>query len=97
MLLVALLGYQTSGGGPRVEITAIKEILDLDARTNRRPAIRRPSGIRVFVEENREPGPLDVITNPYHIIKLKKDISVIFERYPTNWHCKENSECGEDE
>jgi hypothetical protein len=26
----------------------------------------------VLIEDNETPGPLDVITNPYHIVKLKK-------------------------
>jgi hypothetical protein len=95
--LVALLGYQTSGGGPSVEIRVINEILNINATDNRRLAVRRPSGIKVFVEENREPGPLDVITNPYHIVKLRYYVSVIFEHYLTDGHCKENLECGEDE
>jgi hypothetical protein len=97
MVLVALLGYQTSGGGPSVEIRDIQRILDMNVTDSRRLAIRKPPGIRVFVEENRQPGPLDVITNPYHIIKLRNYISVMFEHYPTDGDCKENSGRGEDE
>lgn len=68
MVIVSLLGYETSGGGPSIEIKAIKGVQNINPIYYKIFPI--PLGIRVFIEENREPGPLDVITNPYHILKV---------------------------
>jgi len=57
-VLVALLGYQTTGGGPSIEITGIEDPPDRETV--------------IHVEEDRTPGPLDVITNPYHIVKTER-------------------------
>ena len=59
MVIVAILGFQPSGGGPRIEILAAD--LDHDCGC-----------LRVTVEDDPSPGPLDVITNPYHIVKQIK-------------------------
>jgi hypothetical protein len=86
MVLMVMLGYQTSGGGPSTRITATEEIFPTSLGR----------GARVVVEENREAGPLDVITNPYHIVKLKKAVSIIFDRGYFDNTCEENSECGKE-
>lgn len=72
MVLAAILGHQSSGGGPAIEIDAVEELLSLPAKQGK--------AFRVLVKENLDPGMLTVITNPYHIIKLEKGHSVVFER-----------------
>ncbi|MEM3112520.1 MAG: Kazal-type serine protease inhibitor family protein [Candidatus Anstonellales archaeon] len=93
MAIVSLLGYETSGGGPSIEIKAINGIRNI----NHYKIFPIPLGIRVFVEENRELGSLNGITNPYHIIKVRNFISVIFEHYPKKGRCKENRDCVDGE
>jgi hypothetical protein len=68
MVIVTMLGYQTSGGGPGTKVLGIR--LDEYERV-----------LQVLVEDDETPGPLDIITNPFHIIKLKKlnTHSVFFE------------------
>lgn len=88
MVLVVLLGYQTSGGGPSIEIKSIEEIFNYVSIPGKR--------IRVLVKENKEPGPLDIITNPYHIVKVRKSVSVVFEHEPFNNICSDNSQCGDN-
>ena len=97
MVLIVMLGYQTSGGGPDIEISSIKELWGLDAVIMPRTGV--PKGVAAMVEEDREPGPLDVITNPYHIVKVKNYVSVIFEHEPMNRSklCSDNAECSEGE
>ena len=87
MVLVVMLGFQTSGGGPSIEVKSIEEL-----RTPSNVTVF-PKGVKVHIEDNREPGPLDVITNPYHIVKVKKYISVIFEHQPVSG-CMKNEDCG---
>ena len=87
MVLVVMLGFQTSGGGPSIEVKSIEELwvpINLTIL---------PKGIKVIVEDNREPGPLDVITNPYHIVRVRKYVSVIFEHQPVSG-CMKNEDCG---
>lgn len=98
MVLVALLGFQTSGGGPGIEISSVEEIGGIDFE-NRLMTLRKFSrGIRVFVKDHREPGPLDVITNPYHIVKVRsKYASAIFQHQPKDKPCRENTQCSENE
>jgi hypothetical protein len=55
-VVVVLLGIQTSGGGPFIRVEEVWNT--------------RQRGTRVRIVEDRTPGPLDVITNPYHIIKM---------------------------
>jgi hypothetical protein len=66
MVIVALLGYQTTGG-PSIE--ALRVNIDHN-RT-----------LHVLVADNTEPGLLTVITNPFHIIKVPKVPvwSIVFE------------------
>jgi len=68
MVAVTILGYQTSGGGPSTKVLAVNT--DGESKC-----------LHVLVEDNEIPGPLCVITNPFHIIKLKKinADSVVFE------------------
>jgi len=98
MILLVMVGHQTTGGGPGIEIKFIQEIdtykSDKDGVTRR---IGLSKGIRVFVEENKIPGLLDVITNPYHIIKVKKYHSVVFSRQSFDECCTDSSQCEEGE
>jgi hypothetical protein len=86
MVLAVMLGYQTSGGGPGIKITAIDQLF---------PTIPWRT-IRVVAQESREPGLLDVITNPYHIVRVKKTTSVVFVRETFDDTCADNSECPEN-
>jgi hypothetical protein len=86
MVLVALLGYQTSGGGPSIEIALIEDLFPFPARQGR--------SFRVLVREDVNPGLLTVITNPYHIVKVSKGVSVVFERIYSDNTCDEDWECG---
>ena len=61
MVVVLLLGRQDSGGGPFIEFLDVSNTLD-----------RGGSFYLVDVREDRTPGPLDVVTNPYHIVKLPR-------------------------
>lgn len=98
MILVVMLGYQTSGGGPSIEISSIEEIGQLSTGPVITPiAQRHPKGIQVFVKENRAPGINEVITNPYHVIMTKKFISVIFQHQPIDKPCNGNTDCLENE
>lgn len=56
MVIVSILGYHTSGGGPAIDVFEVKA-----------PDHR----LHVLIEDNKTPGPLTVITNPFHIIKLR--------------------------
>ncbi len=98
-VLAAMLGHQTSGGGPSVEISSIDRIGDLRVETGAgRMRERFLHGVRVFVKENREPGPLPVITNPYHIVKLRGIYpSALFQHQPIGRPCEENSGCALNE
>lgn len=90
IVLVVILGYQTSGGGgPSIEIKSVEEIFPFTDIIGKR--------VRALVKENREPGPLDVITNPYHIVKLSKGISVLFEHETMEKGCLDNSQCSENQ
>jgi hypothetical protein len=97
MVLVVMLGYQTSGGGPSIEIVSIEALLSSNTST-----IRFPRAVKVIAEENREPGPLNIVTNPYHIVKTKgKYTSIFFEHEPmeipnscsNNFECAQNAYC----
>ena len=68
MVIVTILGYQTSGGGPNIEVADIT-------------FSHKPKCLHVLIEDNDTPGPLDIITNPFHIVKLKNQptASIIFE------------------
>lgn len=59
MVIVTMLGYQTSGGGPTIKV--------LEINVNDYARV-----LSVLIAGNEIPGPLDVITNPFHIIKLKR-------------------------
>lgn len=85
MVLVAVLGYQTSGGGPAIEIVSIEELHGDAQRPGRRILVR--------VAENTNPGPLDLVTNPFHIVKVRKAVSVIFERRAAGIQCQDDSDC----
>ena len=89
MVVAAILGYQTSGGGPGIEISSVEAIFGY--------YVFPIKSIRVFVKENRTPGPLDVITNPYYIVKVAKSNSVIFDHGSEEKTCVDNAECAENQ
>ena len=77
MVLVTMLGFQTSGGGPSIEISSIEGIVQSSAGSGSAKTGQGLSkGIQVFIKENREPGTNQVITNPYHVVKTKRFISL---------------------
>jgi len=90
MVLVAILGYQTSGGGPSIEIVSIEDLPLL--------WIAQGRSVRVQIEENRDPGLLTVITNPYHIVRarIKTGSTVIFERHSLVTGCEDDRDCDEN-
>jgi hypothetical protein len=66
MIVVTILGYQTTGGGPSIQALEVNVGF---------------KSLHVLIEDNETPGPLNVVTNPFHIIKLRRqnEHSVIFE------------------
>jgi hypothetical protein len=56
MVIVTILGFQTTGGGPRIEV--------LEVETGSR-------SLHVLVEDDETAGPWDINTNPFHIIRLQ--------------------------
>lgn len=68
MVLVTVMGIQSSGGGPAIKIA---EITYNNA----------DKSLRVMIEDTETPGMLTVITSPFHIVKLKnlKVKSITFE------------------
>ncbi|CAG0941422.1 hypothetical protein BROC_01448 [Candidatus Brocadiaceae bacterium] len=67
MVIVSLLGLQSTGGGPSINVLEVN--IDHDRR------------LHALIEDNENPGMLTILTNPFHIIKLKKlpVRSVVFE------------------
>lgn len=57
VVVAAIMGLQTSGGGPGIYITSV--------HTTR-------SAARVHIVEDPRPGLLDVITNPFHIVAVPR-------------------------
>ncbi len=70
IVIVTVLGWQSSGGGPGIEVLKVNYYETCRC-------------LHVLIEDNTNPGPLDVITNPFHIIKLKRSYepSVVFEHW----------------
>lgn len=62
MVLVTLLGWQSSGGGPSIEIRSVDE---------------SPCHITVLVQRDTDPGPLDVITNPFHAVAVPRSLKEV--------------------
>ena len=71
MVIVVMLGYQTSGDGPAIEIKSVDDLISISNAVAK--------NYRITVVANETPGALDIITNPYHIIRVKKASSVRFE------------------
>jgi hypothetical protein len=92
MVIAVVLGYQTTGGGPWIEIIAMDEWLDDSSGAV--PKKKVIKGVKITVKESREPGFLTVITNPFHIVKVKNILSVIFEHSSVGNSCVDNSQCG---
>lgn len=57
VVIAAIQGMQTSGGGPRIEILGIQREGPIDT---------------ILVLDDERGGPLDVITNPYHLVKVNR-------------------------
>ncbi len=89
MVLVVILGTQTSGGGPNIEIASVENV-----PTRQWGAM---VGCIVTVREDETPGPLTVITNPYHIVKTAKRPSVLFQSEAARITCSDNAGCASDE
>lgn len=72
-VLVAMLGYQSTGG-PSISITAIT----YDPGCN---------CYQVVVERDETPGMIQMISNPYHIVKarLVGNRSVLFHHHPATF------------
>jgi hypothetical protein len=70
MVIVTILGTQRTGGGPSTQV--------LEVNTG-----HRGQSLHVLIRDDETPGLLQVITNPFHIIKLEKlpDPSVVFEHH----------------
>jgi len=68
MIIAVFLGWQSSGGRPRTEVR--RADYDADCLC-----------LRVQVEDDRTPGALRVITNPFHIIRIGRlpTDSIFFE------------------
>jgi hypothetical protein len=73
MVIVTLLGHQTSGGGSKISVLKI--------------GLGYNQKLLVFIEDNEKPGLLPVLTNPFHIIKLKRlpIRSLVFEHHRVPW------------
>ncbi len=95
MVLVALLGFQSTGGGPSIEITSVQFLANSDAFGEVIASGKQPAaGLRVTVTENREPGLLTVITNPFHMVRVtRNNLSVLFEHRPKGNACTEKAQC----
>ena len=70
VVIAAIQGLQTSGGGPNIAIVDVNASQPL---------------VRVTIFDDPRPGMLDVITNPFHVVRLPRpvlppDRSVVFER-----------------
>lgn len=70
VVIAAIQGPQTSGGGPNIAVIDVNASEPL---------------VRVTIFDDPRPGMLDVITNPFHIVRLPRpvlppDRSVVFER-----------------
>ena len=68
VVFATILGNQTSGGGPNIETLSIDTGHGCQC-------------LQILVQDDETPGPTDVITNPFHIVKYPRpDVdSVIFE------------------
>lgn len=68
LVIVTILGTQRTGGAPRIDILDV----DLDHDCN---------CFYALIQDDTTPGPIDVITNPFHIIKATRlrTASVLFE------------------
>ena len=88
MVIAVFLGFQSTGGGPGIEISSV------DEWPGAASGKKSGKGVKVTVKESRDPGPLAVVTNPYHIVKLKSFPSVLFEHSETGTLCLDNAKCG---
>jgi hypothetical protein len=68
MVLAVILGAQPSTG-PSITIEEIQEVGS---------DFQVPEGINVIVVENKKQGPLPTFSNPFHIIKVARYSSVVF-------------------
>lgn len=90
MAIAVVLGNQGSGGGPSIEITSV-DSWPGDAPFSSPRLIMK--GMKVTVRESRVAGPLAVVTNPYHIVKVKSSLSVLFEHTSIGGSCSDNAQC----
>lgn len=62
MVLVSIMGFQTTGGGPAIEIQEVRE---------------EACHLNVTVVSYHLPGMLDVITNPFHIVAVPRSLKEV--------------------
>ena len=62
MGLASVMGFQTNGGGPSIQIEEVQE---------------NECHIEATVVNYRIPGPLDVITNPYHFVAVPRSLKEV--------------------
>jgi hypothetical protein len=88
MVLVAILGWQRSTG-PSIEIARIEEVCGFTKKQGRT--------FRVLISEDRATdGFFPDVVVPYHIVRVKKADTVIFERQLFLSACNDALECNEN-
>jgi hypothetical protein len=67
-VIATVMGIQGTGGGPNIEVLEIETPHEC-------------SCLRVVIQDDETPGPLDTLTNPFHIVKISRQrvTSVVFE------------------
>ena len=61
VVVAVIQGIQNSGGGPSITITGVSPSSDLSSRS-----------VVIRIVDDERPGPLDVITNPYHVVAVPR-------------------------
>lgn len=65
VVIAVVQGQQNSGGGPSITIAGLRHGPSSGAATD-------PGAVSILVVDDERPGPLDVITNPYHIAVVQR-------------------------
>lgn len=69
-VIATVMGLQSTGGGPNIEVQQIETPHECIC-------------LRVTIQDDETPGPLDTITNPFHIVRIKRQsvTSVEFQHH----------------